>query len=117
MIKPNPKLARIHDAFNKHRPTIKACVASATHIDKPAIPYDQYVCSCGCVFWDTDNRGDFKKLAHDPQEAWFNAVCAAYKPTGLLPKLLRYWARTKQGPIFSLITAYGPIKELPDVQA
>jgi len=85
-IKPSIKLARLHDAFNKHAPTIEVCC-----IEFKGHTFKQFACSCGHVFWDTDINGTPCELALQPTTEWGRCLQQAYRATARHKAFKAYW--------------------------
>lgn len=85
-IKPNAKLARLHDAFEKHAPTHEVMT-----VEFQGAHYKQYMCSCGYVFWDSDGHDQPALLAKEPTAAWLRCMYKAYEGTAMERRFKAYW--------------------------
>jgi hypothetical protein len=86
--KPIHTLAKLHDAYGKHAPTVLVGVATVG-----GTMYDQYTCSCGCVFWDSEKDGTPTPLSSMPTGPWARAVYKLYDATKLGKRFRMYWLR------------------------
>jgi hypothetical protein len=96
-IKPSIKLAKLHDAFNKHAPTIEVCCVAFK-----GEAFKQFACSCGHVFWDTSRFLDIQELSKTPTTGWNRCLHKAYAATALYKAFKSYWLGYQRAHVLQL---------------
>lgn len=88
-IRPNRKLALLHDAYGKHRPYILVGEIES----KLNARYKQWACSCGYMYYDSNPDGSIRNHTPNPRNEWMADVLRLYAAVGLGKEMRAYWLR------------------------